>query len=331
MDNFYSMGIDYPWMLLLFPLPWLLLRFLPSVKRPALALYAPALFALTKKKFNHNQQANSATLRLHKFSFCLCWGLILLSLAHPWSKYTQTIKSPSADALMIAMDISNSMLTRDARGLNNRNHSRLMAAQKFLSRVISHYSHNQIGLIVFGSAAYLAAPFTYDHKTLVKFISNIKTGLAGTKTAIGDTINFSIDKLLSTNANISANHRKIILLLSDGENNTGATSPENASVRANQQGVSVFTLGVGIGHHHEDAVNARFALQKIAAATDTVFVDIEAPDALPKLTKAIDKIKTTYVVKKETVTQKSSLMVFPLFFAFLISLWWLFIHTRGYL
>lgn len=333
MFNFYSIGFDYPWLVVIAPLPWLIYYFLPPTKAPCIALYAPALATLAKKGGRTNRHIKNHCYVPNSFLFCLLWGLFLFSFAQPYSKYTETTTPLSSDTLMIALDISDSMMTEDATLLQNNKSSRLDAAQYFLKQVINHYSQNKTGLIMFGSTAYLVAPLTYDHTTLIQFIKNIKTGMAGARTAIGDTISFSMEKLLSaSNSNTSDNSRKIVLLLTDGENTAGTVSPMEAAKLAAKHGILVFTLGIGIAHQHEEAIRARLALHKIAETTGAIFVDAEQSDALQKIISAIDKTKTL-PAKTTTVaiTKKHSLIFWPSLFIFLISIYWLFSYTRGWI
>lgn len=325
MFDFEAISVHYPWIIILLPLPWVVYYSFSPVNIPFTTLYAPALLTLTKKLAN-NKRIKNHMCPLNKLSFVVLWGLLLLSLSHPCYKQTETVTPFASDALMIAMDISHSMISEDAKLLQNNRSSRLNSAQYFLQKVIHHYSQNKCGLIMFGSAVHLVSPLTYDHATLVKSIKNIRTSMAGERTAIGDTIDFGIDKLATT-----SDSAKIMLLLTDGENTAGNITPEEAAKKAAEQGVSVFTLGLGVHYQDEASKRARSTLQQIAETTGAVFIDTQQPNALQKLIAAID-IKKTVADKTGhiKITKTSSLIFYPVFFAFLMSIYCLFVHIRRY-
>jgi Ca-activated chloride channel family protein len=143
--------------------------------------------------------------------------------------------------LMLAVDVSGSMATPDMEN----NTSRLQVVQQVAGQFIQHRYGDQLGLILFGTQPYLQAPLTLDLKTVQTFLHEALIGVAGPETAIGDAIGLAI-KRLKNDATSNAKHsRMVMILLTDGGNNAGLMPPLDAAKLAADNGLRIYTIGVG--------------------------------------------------------------------------------------
>ena len=140
---------------------------------------------------------------------------------------------------MLAVDISGSMESEDMV-IGNRQVTRLTAVKAVASDFIEQRKGDHIGLILFGSQAYLQAPLTYDRETVRQLLSEAQVGLAGKETAIGDAIGLAVKRLRKQPAS-----NRVLILLTDGANTTGSVDPLKAADLAAQEGIRIYSIGVG--------------------------------------------------------------------------------------
>lgn len=226
-----------PWALLFLPLPWLVYRFCSPAKRQERALKVP--FLQTFSDLN-TEQTISAKRHLWKYILLIItWLALVLAAARPqW--VGDPIKLPTTGRdLMIAVDISGSMSTDDLK-LNNRTATRLAVVKSVVSEFIKRRQGDRLGLILFGTNAYLQAPLTFDRNTVETLLNEAPIGIAGGKTAIGDAIGLSVKRLRKRPVN-----SRVLILITDGVSNVGEVEPIQAAKLAAQEEVTVYTVGVG--------------------------------------------------------------------------------------
>lgn len=164
----------------------------------------------------------------------LAFIFLVLTIARPQLKYQkQKISSEGID-IVIAIDISTSMLARDFEP------DRLTVAKQVISDFIQNRPGDRIGLTAFSGEAYTANPPTLDHKVLLQFLKELTFGQLKDGTAIGMGLSTSVNRLKDSNAK-----SKIIILVSDGSNNSGLVDPIQAADMAKTLGIKVYTIGVG--------------------------------------------------------------------------------------
>jgi Ca-activated chloride channel family protein len=165
--------------------------------------------------------------------------LFVLALARPQTgkKFTE-IPSAGVD-IILAMDTSESMMGLDFK-IDGRQTPRLEVVKNVATEFVGRRSGDRIGVVVFGEEAYTLAPLTTDHSVVVDFISRIKSGMAGNKTAIGAGLGVAINRMKGL-----PGKSKIVILLTDGVNNSGRIPPLVAAQIAAQLGVKVYTIGAG--------------------------------------------------------------------------------------
>jgi Ca-activated chloride channel homolog len=222
----------WPWMFLALPLPWLLRRVLRPVK-PAQAMNLPqpglALMqaAMTRAPF-------ASTLLL-----ALAWLCLVAAAARPQRLGPPEPQQRSGRATMLAVDLSGSMSLDDMR-LAGRMVTRFAAVEAIAGDFIDRRAGDELGLILFGSQAYLVTPLTYDLDAVRAQLHGAVVGLPGRETAIGDALAVAVKRLADM-----PEQARVVVLLTDGVNNAGSIAPREAARAAKAAGVRVYTIGIG--------------------------------------------------------------------------------------
>lgn len=245
-------GLAWPWALLLLPLPVLLRAWLSRAPARAPALRVP-FFDCYRQSASGQRAVSAGTRPLA----AACWLLLVLAAARPqWSGEPLPMPLSGRD-LMLAVDISGSMERPD---LDQAGHqlTRLAAVKQVAREFIGQRYGDRVGLILFGSRAYLQTPLTFDRQTVNTLLGEAQIGLAGKETAIGDAIGLAIQRL-GSNAGPSAAYAhkslmgdlwgvgspRVLVLLTDGSNTAGDLDPLLAARFAGQVGIRIHTVGIG--------------------------------------------------------------------------------------
>ena len=242
------MSFLWPWVFVIFPLPFLLRWLLPRAKQTNdTALRVPHLSDYqTMKSSSVINKASRWPLLL----YTLAWLCLLIAASRPqWTG--DPIELPvSGRDLMLAIDISMSMDHNIRHNL--RSVSRITATKAVASAFIEKRVGDRIGLILFGDQAYVQSPLTFDRTTVNILLQEAVTGLAGQATAIGDAIGLAVKRFgtkqnqQSTNViqkNISDD--RVLILLTDGVSNRGEITPLKAAELAAKKGLKIHTIGIG--------------------------------------------------------------------------------------
>lgn len=227
----------WPWVFILLPLPWLLRRCLPAASKPEAELSVPFfndLHALAMA-----QQSSVPAWRSHTAIYVLIWLLLLTAGARPQQQGELLEQPTTGRDLLIAVDVSSSMLYGDME-LEGQSISRMEFVKQLLNTFISERHGDRLGLILFGSQAYLQAPLTYDHHSVRTWLNEAQPGIAGANTSIGDAIGLAIKRLRMR----PAEHR-VLLLITDGANTSGVMSPVAAAELAARYQIKIYTVGIG--------------------------------------------------------------------------------------
>jgi len=227
-------SIAWPWLLLLAPLPWLLRLLLPAARSGDLqALRVPWFSAVAGGKAGWMRRPWLALVAT------LIWLLLLLAASRPqWIGEIESLPVSGRD-LLLAVDISGSMDTQDMI-LNRTAVNRLKVVKKVAGEFIKRRHGDRVGLILFGSRAYLQTPLTFDTETTATLLDESEIGLAGRETAIGDAIGLAVKRLRDDAAS-----DRVLVLLTDGANTSGEVQPLQAAEFAARDGLTVYTVGVG--------------------------------------------------------------------------------------
>ena len=159
---------------------------------------------------------------------------IIVALARPQTHDSQRSSSVEGTDIVLALDISSSMLANDLQP------NRIQAAKEVASKFVSRRDHDNIGLVVFSGESLSLMPLTTDRASVINAIAAAQTGALNDGTAIGDGIASSINRRISGQAK-----SKSIILLTDGTNNAGDVAPATAAQIAKQKGIRIYAIGVG--------------------------------------------------------------------------------------
>ncbi len=249
--NLQNLHLAWPWLLLALPLP-LLARWLspvPAAPMSALRFPFPGVLQATLSG------PVARRSRLLPTVAALAWLLLVLAAARP-QQIGETVHLPvSGRSLMLAVDLSGSMQTADMR-IVSRAVTRLDAVKAVAGDFIQRRAGDRIGLILFGDQAYVQAPLTLDRKTVHTLLDEAQIGLAGRQTAIGDAIGLAIKRLRDQPAG-----NRVLVLLTDGASNAGTVDPLKAADLAAQEGVRIYTIGVG---GDQVVMQGPFGMQQVA-------------------------------------------------------------------
>jgi Ca-activated chloride channel family protein len=242
----------WPWIFVLAPLPWLLWRWWPPAPPPrALHMPHPGL---------HFDRAPPPHLpRGSTLLLALAWLCLLAAAARPqWLGPPQPV-TRSGRALMLAVDISGSMALDDMR-LAGRSVSRFAAVEAIAGDFIARRAGDRLGLILFGSQAYLVTPLTFDLDAVRAQLHGAAVGLAGRETAIGDAIAVAVKRLRSL-----PTQARVLVLLTDGVDTASHLDPRAAARIAKAAGVRIYTIGIGADHLQVDGL---FGSQTVNPSAD---------------------------------------------------------------
>ena len=239
----------------------------------------------------------------------LAGALMIVALARPQRAHSRTEVTANGIDIVLGLDVSGSMQALDFQ-IDGRRVNRIEIVKSVVSKFIEERPNDRIGLIAFAAAPYLVSPLTLDHDWLQQNLERVNTALAQDDgTAIGSAIAASVNRLRTTNAK-----SKVVILLTDGMNNTGKISPLAAAEAARAMGVKIYTIGVGVrgmapivvkdeaGHSHlvMDKVDVdEKTLQSVAGTTGGTFYRATDTDSLKKIYEQINRLETTaQTVKK---------------------------------
>lgn len=303
--------LAHPWLLILLPLPLLAWWLLPAAQSGGQA----ALRVPFHRRFETLATGTSGQLRRSGGLVVLkslAWALLVLAAAQPtWLGPAQPISTQGRD-LMLALDLSGSMETPDFE-VQGRTVDRLTVVREVAKHFVDQREGDRLGLVLFGSRAYLQAPITRDRATLIEMLDEAQLGLAGEETAIGDAIGLAVKHLRERPA-----EERVLILLSDGENTAGVLDPIEAADLAAAAGVRVYTIGIGSGMQRirtpfgtqmlpgSSGLDER-ALEQIAAKTGGLYFRARDTASLVAAHQQIDAFETT---EGETVTVRPTRVLF---------------------
>ena len=229
----------WPWLFVLLPLPFLMQRLKP-VSNQQQSIRAP-FFGQWHRLVAGNQQSldtDDQSLLQRILLLCL-WLCLVVASARPQILGEATDVPSTGRELLMAVDLSGSMDEQDLQ-LDNKPVMRLDVVKYLASDFLGRRHGDRVGLVVFGTKAYLYAPISRDLSTINRLLNETQIGLAGQKTAIGDAIGLSVKKLNEANP-----QEKVLILITDGANTSGTLLPEQAADLAKKSNVKIYTIGVG--------------------------------------------------------------------------------------
>ena len=232
----------------------------------------------------------------------LAAALMIVGLARPIIGLGRTLITANGIDIVLGLDVSGSMQALDFK-LADRRVNRIEVVKSVVSKFVDERPDDRIGLIAFAGKPYLVSPLTLDHDWLQQNLERITVAGADDGTAIGSAIAAGVNRLRGTPAK-----SKVIILLTDGMNNTGKISPMAAAEAAKAMGVKVYTIGVGVRGEAPIPVKDQFGnsrlmmakvdvdektLQAVAAETGGMFYRATDTDSLQKIYEQINALEKT--------------------------------------
>lgn len=289
---------NFLWLLLVIPviIGWYIFKNI--YRANALLISAPAVF----KGFRPSAKTYFQHL---PFLFrCLAVAALVIALARPQSKHSwQDVRTEGID-IVLAVDISASMLAKDLKP------DRLEASKAVASKFIENRPDDRIGLVIFSGESFTQCPLTTDHTVLKNLFGSVKTGMVQDGTAIGMGLATAVSRLKDSKAK-----SKVVILLTDGVNNSGSIAPELAADLARPFGIRIYTIGVGTkgmayspvgiypnGQYAYDYVKVDIdepVLKKISAATGGKYFRATDNAKLKAIYSEIDKMEKSIIEEKQ--------------------------------
>jgi Ca-activated chloride channel family protein len=289
----------WPFVFLAAPMPLLARWLLPATGGQQDAVRAPF--------FEQWQQITETQTRvltsggwLPTLAMWLIWILLLTAAARPvWIGEAIEIPQSGRD-LMMAVDISGSMLTRDMK-VGNELVERIISVKQVGAEFIAKRKGDRLGLILFGSKGYVQSPLSFDTSTVTRFLMEAQIGFAGKETAIGDAIGLAVKRLKERPA-----ESRVLILLTDGQDNASSVEPEDAAKLAASLDIRIYTIGIGAD---EMATRGIFGssfgsrmvnpsadldedtLQQIAAVTGGKYFRARNPQELASIYSMLDELE----------------------------------------
>lgn len=228
---------DWHWAFVLLPLPWLVYRFWPAARQEDAALLVPFYDRLPGAEALAGRPQFSQWLRLLALS--LMWLALITAAARPMWVGDPVAMPASGRDLLLGVDISGSMETRDMQW-DGETYDRLSIVKVVVGDFVERRQSDRLGLVLFGTQAYLQAPLTFDRATVNQLLQEAQLGFAGEKTAIGDAIGLAVKRLRNR-----PQESRVMILLTDGANTAGQITPLKAAELAAKAQVKIYTIGIG--------------------------------------------------------------------------------------
>jgi Ca-activated chloride channel family protein len=232
----------------------------------------------------------------------LAGALMVVGLSRPQFGHGRTEAQASGIDVVLALDVSGSMQALDFK-LDGQPANRIDVVKSVVAKFIQERPNDRIGLVAFAGAPYLVSPLTLDHDWLQQNLGRVQVAGVEDGTAIGSAIATCVNRLRSTPAK-----SKVVVLLTDGMNNSGKISPAAAAEAAKALGVKVYTIAAGVRGEAPVPVKDNFGntqlvmakvdvdeetLQKIAAGTGGKFYRATDTDSLKHIYAEINRLETT--------------------------------------
>lgn len=313
-----------PWILLLIIVPVIVWLLLPRAKSTVPTAVKVPFFNAMEGIVEQEKRAVSVQRSLVIPG--LIWMLLVIALAGPrWIGEPQPVVREGYNIMMV-LDLSGSMEISDML-LSGQPVSRLAVVKRAAEQFVLGRSGDRIGLILFGTRAYLQTPLTYDRNNVLQRLEDATAGLAGKTTSIGDALGLAVKRLDKV-----SKKGRVIILLTDGANNTGVLAPLKAAELARDEGIKIYTIGLGSEGNSQGmpdfmSFNASAdldegTLTKIADMTGGKYFRATDTQTLHSIYKTIHKLET---VTQEQATLRPQKEYYPWFAgaAFLLCAYWL--------
>ncbi|MEN6588640.1 MAG: VWA domain-containing protein [Proteiniphilum sp.] len=293
----------YLWLLLIPLIVWYVMRL--SKAQASFKLASTQAFKEMKPDFRVTMRHLPFVLRL------ISIALIIIVIARPQSVSSWEETETQGIDIVMALDVSGSMLSQDLKP------DRLQAAKKVAAEFITDRKNDNIGLVIFAGESFTQCPLTTDHKVLLNLLNEINFGMIEDGTAIGLGLANSVNRLKE-----SESESRVVILLTDGTNNSGQIAPLTAADLARSYGIRVYTVGVGTKGMAPTPVNTPYGIRmqnmpvdidektltEIAAMTGGQYFRAQDTEGLRQVYEEIDEMEK-YLISVQNVTRRQELFL----------------------
>lgn len=324
----------YPSLFALLGLPFVFYWLMPAVK----GLHGDAVkvpFIADLKRISvaaggiWNSTAAEGRISKKFWPVYLVWVLLCVAAARPqFVGEPLRLQNESRD-IMLVLDISTSMLEPDF-AYKGKRITRLDAVKQVVSQFADKRANDRLGLILFGTRAYLQAPLTFDKAGVKDILWSMKAGMAGDSTSIGDALALALKTLSAA----PKKEEKVIILLTDGENNDGSLSLGQAVKMAADEGIKTYTIGVGSPNVFFKMLSLAApgvdeqGLNLLAQATEGRYFRAESTGDLQKVYEVIDALEASSSDERY-IQETTELYYIPLLAAFALAMAMVWLLRRG--
>jgi len=313
--------LAHPWLLLLLPLPLIFRRLLPVHHERKAAVYVPFMQRLSQLVGLEvgNQLVVAKRNRSQWIFLAVTWILIVLALSRPQWLLEPVVKETPMRDLLVAVDLSGSMETTDFTDKQGQAVDRLSAVKQVLDDFLTRRDGDRVGLILFGSAAFVQAPFTADLGVVRELLEEAQIRMLGPRTMLGDAMGLAINQFARSEVD-----DRVLILLTDGNDTGSLIPPQRAAKIARDNGVVVHTIAMGDPTVVGEAALDEKSLQAIADITGGGYFHANDTAELNSIYQHLDKINPRAV---ETISYRpqKDLYYWPLALAMVLSLGFIFI------
>ncbi len=318
-------SFSYIWVFLLLPLPLLLRRFSRPYQEERPAIQTPFFDELVELSGQTPGPGSTIPKQplLRQIITTLSWILLVIACARPQWIEPPIIKELPSRNLLLGVDLSGSMQTRDFTTKASEKVNRLAAVKEVLNDFLERRQGDQVGLLLFGSAPFIQVPFTQDLQLCRELLKEAQVGMAGPKTAFGDTIGLAINMFAESKVK-----DKLLIVLTDGNDTGSKVEPIAAARIAADNNIVIYCVAIGDPEAVGEEKLDEKTLKSVAKTTGGYYFWAGDRQALEKIYKKIDAL-STHKVETTSYRPKLDLYYWPLGMAVLLSLLMHFFRASG--
>lgn len=280
--------LAHPWLMALLPLPLVVRLLAPAHREPRQCVVVPFLPRLAAQS-GQRPSEGAVVMRggwLRTASLAVAWVCAVVAMARPQVIEPPVTRTVPVRDMVLAVDLSGSMETRDFTDARGRTVGRLDAVKQVLDEFLSKRTGDRVGLIFFGTAPFVQAPFTQDLRVCRELLDEAQVRMAGPQTAFGDALGLAI-----TMFDRSTVRQRVMIALTDGNDTSSRVPPAKAAEIANDKGIVIHTVSVGDPRAAgEDALDVD-TLKNVAATTGGIYAHAADRGQLDEIYRRLDAIE----------------------------------------
>ena len=299
---------SYPWCFILILAPVLIYWGLPAHRESRTAVRVPFLTRLASLT-HQTPTPGAVVLRRSRYQglfLVVAWLCAVIALARPqWVEQPITKTTPTRD-ILLAVDLSGSMDTKDFTDDQGQQVDRLTAVKQVLDAFLAQRKGDRVGLIVFGSAAFVQAPFTEDLDVCRSLLQEMQVRMAGPKTKLGDAVGLAITVFERSDVK-----ERVLIVLTDGNDTGSQVPPDKAAAIARDKGIKIYTVAVGDPRAAGEEKLDEETLKTMASTTQGAYFNAANREELGRIYQRLDDLET-HKVETTSYRPKRDLFHWPL-------------------